>query len=568
MPEVNYKVVISKEGNGAAQAAAELQSLAQSATGAHNSLNSMNSAAVTGSANTMQSFGRMNQQTAVMLNTFKALDGTLRIIGFSTFPQITMAVTTAVDGMRALTNAARIAAIESAKAATASAGGNAIGSAVGSAAAGAAGSGLGNVAGGAAGGAATAISLRAGAIALARIAGPIAVIIAGAKVTYDRAKGIFDYDKALDQLDASMKAGEAQANQTADAIRKMAEGRIESGDLNLTPEAADAIDRLLTLRDSRGAISAIDASTRPSFFMSESEKAAAVRERMNALDRDFRHADAVQNTSVRNAGQIRTESDRQRAENLIQDRSRTIGDEYTNLKDQGLISSGDFDALEKERQIDRMNSLAEVKNQMTELQQLGEQTTRMFASGFSQAFVDFASGAKSAKEAFADFARSFLSSVAQMIMEQLVLNAISGIFGGGKTPVKVAAVGGFFPQMMAAGGMAGIASVSSPTYFPRFNVVAGEAGREMMTVLARPRMMEIGGMQAVVGSAQGNQLAITSASDLAGRGGGGVVDIRVTLGPELRAEIVQQSVKGAVVQVAQDMRQDTPISRGVKGLTA
>jgi len=91
----------------------------------------------------------------------------------------------------------------------------------------------------------------------------------------------------------------------------------------------------------------------------------------------------------------------------------------------------------------------------------------------------------------------------------------------------------------------------------------------MLTVLARPRMMEIGGMQAVVGSAQGNQLAITSAGDLANRGGaGGQVNIRVTLGPELRAEIVSQSVRGAVVQVANEMRQDTPISRGVKGLTA
>ena len=155
-----------------------------------------------------------------------------------------------------------------------------------------------------------------------------------------------------------------------------------------------------------------------------------------------------------------------------------------------------------------------------------------------------------------------------MIMKQVVLNMISGVAKGlGGAGSIFAANGGMFPQF-AANGLAGVSSVSSPTYFPKFNVVAGEAGREMMTVLARPRMMEVGGMQAVVGSAQGRQLAITSANDLARGGAGGSVDIRVTLGPELRAEIVNESVQGARVTVANDMRQDTPISRGVKGLAA
>jgi hypothetical protein len=126
-----------------------------------------------------------------------------------------------------------------------------------------------------------------------------------------------------------------------------------------------------------------------------------------------------------------------------------------------------------------------------------------------------------------------------------------------------------FPRYMAAGGMQGVSSVSQATYFPKFNVVAGEAGREMLTVLARPRMMEIGGMQAVVGSAQGNRLAITSAEALAQNGGGGgLAEIRVTMEQGLKGEIIQNSIKGAQVQVANDMRQDTPISRGVKGLTA
>ena len=49
------------------------------------------------------------------------------------------------------------------------------------------------------------------------------------------------------------------------------------------------------------------------------------------------------------------------------------------------------------------------------------------ASGLSQAFVDFASGAKSAKEAFGQFAISFLRQIAQMILQQTLLNAIQNV---------------------------------------------------------------------------------------------------------------------------------------------
>lgn len=243
-----------------------------------------------------------------------------------------------------------------------------------------------------------------------------------------------------------------------------------------------------------------------------------------------------------------------------------MADLLDDLQAKGLLTLEETDRLKTESDINWMNRLSDIKQRLTEVQQIQKQAAESFASGFSSAFVSFLDGTKSAKEAFTDFARSFLSQIAQMILQQLILNAIKSTSWGGKL---FAAEGGMFPRMMAAGGMQGVSDVSSPTYFPRFNVVAGEAGREMMTVLARPRMMEVGGMQAVVGSAQGQQLAITNAADLAGRGGaGGTIVIQVQGTPDFEARVVQNSVKGAVVQVAQDMRQDSPISRGVKGLTA
>jgi hypothetical protein len=54
------------------------------------------------------------------------------------------------------------------------------------------------------------------------------------------------------------------------------------------------------------------------------------------------------------------------------------------------------------------------------------------------------------------------------------------------------------------------------------------------------------------------RLSTRTASDLlASRSSGSLVDVHVTSGPELRAEIVNQSVPGVRVTNAQDIRRDT-----------
>jgi len=54
-----------------------------------------------------------------------------------------------------------------------------------------------------------------------------------------------------------------------------------------------------------------------------------------------------------------------------------------------------------------------------------------FSSGITDAFLDAATGARTAKEAFSEFAVSFLRQIAQLITQQLIFNAIAGAFGGG-----------------------------------------------------------------------------------------------------------------------------------------
>ena len=252
------------------------------------------------------------------------------------------------------------------------------------------------------------------------------------------------------------------------------------------------------------------------------------------------------------------------------DNLRLLAAESLKVKEAEIKAAREAAEARIEKSQEEVYVWKEVNLELTENQKIAEKFKEEMANGLSREIVNaFRDGEFSAKK-FGETVSNVLADIAQEILKVKVItpliNAGFALFGMANGGMAFAANGGMFPQF-AANGLAGVNSVSSPTYFPKFNVVAGEAGREMLTVLARPRLMEVGGMQAVVGSAQGRQLAITSAADLARGGAGGVVDIRVTLGPELRAEIVNESVQGARVTVANDMRQDTPISRGVKGLT-
>lgn len=234
---------------------------------------------------------------------------------------------------------------------------------------------------------------------------------------------------------------------------------------------------------------------------------------------------------------------------------------YNILLEDGLITEQERTGLAMEADTKRIQGLVQLRGQLTDIQQLEAAIAQNFASGMSAALVQsFQQGG----QALQAFFSQFMQQTAQMIIQLLIIKALKSTSWG--SALFPAAEGGMFPRMMAAGGMQGVSSVSSPTYFPRFNVVAGEAGREMLTVLAKPRMMEIGGMQSVVGYAQGNRLAITNADQLAARAGSGsgMVEIRVTLGPELRAEIVNQSVQNAVVTVTQEAQSNTPLRRAIR----
>ena len=228
------------------------------------------------------------------------------------------------------------------------------------------------------------------------------------------------------------------------------------------------------------------------------------------------------------------------------------------LGDSGAISYEKVLALQ-----DQLGaSLHRAKFEASDLGQAVNQSVSMLASTGAHAFVGLITGAKDLKQQFADL----LKSIAEMILQMILLRTLKSAFG-------LAGDGGVFPSArggvyaMAAGGIAGVDTVSSPTFFPQFNVLAGERGSEMLAVLSRPQMMEVGGVRAAIGYAQGNQLALSSAADLKRAAAGKEpVEILISLDPGLHAQIVSDATHSAVIRINTNLKQDTDTSRAVKSL--
>jgi hypothetical protein len=251
---------------------------------------------------------------------------------------------------------------------------------------------------------------------------------------------------------------------------------------------------------------------------------------------------------------------------------------YDGLKGIGRLTEEELTRLTEEASQERRRIIAEEKKAQDVLTagfiQIGRAAAQQVAGGLSHAFVSIINGTESAGAAFKKFAANVLSSIAEMIIQLLIMAALKRAFGGvlglAGGGVAMAASGGVF---MAANGGAfpGVASVDQPTYFPKFNVIAGEAGREMLTVLARPSITSFGGVPAVVGNMGGNRMALMPASAAAGRANapaepGGTVHVVIDLNPGLRAEIVEQSAAASVTLVTRDLNQDSAISRRVKAV--
>lgn len=293
--------------------------------------------------------------------------------------------------------------------------------------------------------------------------------------------------------------------------------------------------------------------------------------------------------------------------------------EYQRLYEEGGLTEEQLGDLMQEAAIKLQKALADAKTGFdllgNDLQKLGTTAETTFASGLSNALVQ---GFRTGHFEFQKFASDFLAKIAEMILQALILRAIqssiSGLFGGGgvsgtaEPATSGVDASGLDVSGMAAAGtvrfaatgithtsIPGVSELSRATYIPRHNVIAGEAGSEMLAVLAKPRVVNYAGIRAAVGNVGPYRVALTSADQLAaiggarplaaggvsdpaqilgspvGQGGGGPagsVTIFVQLDQGLIATVQSNSIQGALVQVASQLRQNGPIAQNVKAIAA
>jgi hypothetical protein len=237
---------------------------------------------------------------------------------------------------------------------------------------------------------------------------------------------------------------------------------------------------------------------------------------------------------------------------------------YQQLRENGEMTETQLTTAMQDASLKRMEAVkqetASARQGILSMQQQINKVNEIISNDGAQALYDWISGTKSAKNAFRDMAKDILMQLAKMEFQQAIMNSLLVVEhmllgdGGVRFAAKGGTFGGGGPRYAANG----IQSVSSPTYFPKFNVVAGEAGREMLTVLARPRMMSIGGMEAVVGDAGGRKLAIADPAALGGGGVGGRIRIEISHSEDSKAKIIEQSVQRAEVHLIRQSKNNTP----------
>ncbi len=181
---------------------------------------------------------------------------------------------------------------------------------------------------------------------------------------------------------------------------------------------------------------------------------------------------------------------------------------------------------------------AELKDQVEDTNAVAERFTNNMidgiAFGMTGAIMDWVHGVKSGEEAFAEFAASFLDMIARMIMQQAILNALSGAFGGGggtmpTTAGGAPAFGPPTPPGLASGGILGHAEVQG----------YADGG----AIVTKPHLALVGEghyNEAVVPLPGGREIPV----DLRGGGGGGAevnINISAMDGADAKRVLVKES---------------------------
>lgn len=161
----------------------------------------------------------------------------------------------------------------------------------------------------------------------------------------------------------------------------------------------------------------------------ELEKRRAAVQELGRLEQaineqyDLRQTKLDTINTLRETGAIDAATAEARAREILDQSNQTLGE----MVDKALAMA---------RALGDESLVANLENMKAQLQGLntdlfsGEQLADDFASGFTSAFSSFVQGTQSAMDAFRQFAANFLRQIAEMILQQMIFNAIRGFMGG------------------------------------------------------------------------------------------------------------------------------------------
>lgn len=145
----------------------------------------------------------------------------------------------------------------------------------------------------------------------------------------------------------------------------------------------------------------------------------------------------------------------------------------------------------------------EVRGLATETDDVAQRIDGAVEDGFVQMFESIGSGAKSAKEAFADFARGVLSAI-QKIAAQKLAESIFGSLGKGSGG---ASLGGFIASLFGGQGFAAGGLVTGPGTATSDSIPARLSAGEYVVRAAAVRTVGVSFLDALNGMARGPRLA-------------------------------------------------------------
>jgi hypothetical protein len=192
--------------------------------------------------------------------------------------------------------------------------------------------------------------------------------------------------------------------------------------------------------------------------------------------------------------------------------------------------------------------IAAAEEQALKIKEIQEQLQNSFATGLTDGLMDWIDGTKSAKDAFSDFASSFLKEIAQMIIKQTILNLLQGKDGkGGLFGMISSFIASADGNVFDGGKLVPFANggvVSSPTVFPMANGagIMGEAGPEAIMPLKRGADGKLG----VSGGSGGSSFIVTNNIQVSS-GAGGDEEDKVNLSKQI-SQAIEIKFKDMVVK--------------------